>query len=255
MDNLVLEVNKLGHTFFLKDKALKVIDEVSFKLPEGNILGILGPSGCGKSTILKCVAGLIKPDVGNILIKNITPKEAQTLKKIGFAFQEESLLNWLNIKENILLPIGIGNLDSQVPSKYEELIEIIGLRKFESFYPLELSGGMKQRVVLARALITNPEILILDEPFSAIDLLTRTRLMVEFYGIIKKLNTTTIIVTHSIEEAIFMSDELIILHDRPTKIKDELKIQFESDRNYSLFGKQEFLNIVNTCRKLLMDIL
>ena len=254
MNDFVLKVNNLSHTFPSKTKSLKVIDEISISVVRGRILAILGPSGCGKSTILKCIAGLITPSNGLISIVNQTPKEAQSLKKIGIAFQESNLLSWLNIKDNILLPNKIGRQDFQDDSKYEQLIDIIGLRAFENFYPSKLSGGMKQRVALARALITNPEILLLDEPFSAIDLLTRTKLMVEFYNIIKALNSTAIIVTHSIEEAVFMSDELIILEAIPTKIKKKLDIRFNVKRDYNLLENSEYLSQVNICRKILMNM-
>jgi NitT/TauT family transport system ATP-binding protein len=253
MSDLILDVSKLSHSYYSKSKELKVIDEISFYLSKGTILGILGPSGCGKTTILKCIAGLIAPEEGNISITNQTPKQAQNSKKIGMAFQEDSLLGWLSTKENILLPLKIGSSICQRAAEYEKLIDVIGLKKFEKFYPSELSGGMKQRVVLARALITNPEILLLDEPFSAIDLLTRTRLMVEFHGIIKKLDSTTIIVTHSIEEAVFMSDRLIILENIPTKIKKQITVQFDSKRDYNLFENSEYLSKVNICRKLLIE--
>lgn len=254
MNKLSIKVKDLSYEYSSKSTNLKVIDNVSFSVDRGGILGILGASGCGKSTLLKCVAGLLKPKSGYILINERPPKIAQYRKRIGIAFQEDSLLDWLNVKENIFLPLKIGR-SLNYAHTYEKLIQIIGLKTFETFYPAQLSGGMRQRVILARALITNPEILLLDEPFSAIDMLTRTKLIIEFYNIIKALEITTILVTHSIDEAIFMSDELIVLDKIPTSILTKSKIEFNSKRDLNLFQNSDYLDKVSIFRNILMTML
>lgn len=253
MDDIVLEVNNLNFSYISNNKRFKVIDEVSFSLTKGSVLGVLGPSGCGKSTLLGCISGLFTPQDGYILIKDKAPIQAQSFKNIGISFQEDCLLSWLSVRENILLPNEIGNKVGNSSFDYSKIIDIIGLRDFENYYPDQLSGGMKQRVSLARALITNPELLLLDEPFSSIDLLTRTNLMIEFHKIIRQLKLTVVIVTHSIEEAVFMSDQLIVLESIPTKIKKRYSITFDSDRSFDLMNDPKYLEIVNSCRNLLLQ--
>lgn len=253
MSELVVKVEKLSHSYSSNEVNFNVIDEINFDLDRGQILGVLGPSGCGKSTMLKCIAGVLKPTRGKISICGFTPQKAKNQKIIGIALQENSLLDWLTVKENIMLPMKIGKDSTKAGVSYDELIKIIGLQEFENYHPIKLSGGMKQRVIMARALITSPQLLLLDEPFSAIDLLTRTKLMVEFHRIIKKLNVTTIMITHSVEEAVFMSDKLLILEKIPTKIRKNIPINFENKRDLSLYENIIYTNKVNECRKLLMN--
>lgn len=251
MNTEILQVEKLTHKYLSVDNSLPVIDNLSFSLKKRSIIGILGPSGCGKSTIIKIISGLIKPTNGTILIDNDSPSVAAQQKKIGIAFQDDNLLEWLSVKENILLPLNLGRPTRL--NSYRELIQIIGLESYENYYPSKLSGGMKQRVILARALITNPEILLLDEPFKSIDMLTRSKLMFEFYKIINHFGISVILVTHSIEEAVFMANEIFILNNRPTSIKKVLANNFKCDRDLKLLETKEFIEQTINCRHILFE--
>lgn len=248
-------VEGLAHSFISKRNSIKVIDQFSCTVNEGEILAILGPSGCGKSTILRCIAGFIKPGDGKITINAKTPEFALQHKMIGFAFQDAALLEWKTVRQNIMLPAIIGRISEHgdVNSKLENLIKLMRLDGFEHFYPSQLSGGMKQRVALARAFLLEPSLLLLDEPFGSLDLLTRSKLVVEFSKILNSNFTPTVIVTHSIEEAVFLADRVVILSPRPAKILSIIKTNRNRERSFLTFEDPEFLIKVSECRKILIN--
>ena len=248
-------IENISHTFFTKGVSIKVIDEFSLTIKTGETVAILGPSGCGKSTLLRCIASILKPTIGKVTISQKKSDTALKEKMIGFAFQEAALLDWATVEENILLPgkIGLETVDSTLLSqRVKELIEIMNLVGFEKFYPMQLSGGMKQRVALARALLLKPSLLLLDEPFGSLDLLTRSNLIVEFNKILSNLNIPTIIVTHSIEEAVFLADKVLILSPRPCKIIAEIYPELDKDKSFDLFDRVDFITKVAECRKVLI---
>lgn len=191
--NEVLKVNNLSKTFYTKDGELEVLKNINFTLNEGEILTFLGPSGSGKSTILNILTGLLTPSEGNFFIDGT----------VGYMFQKDHLLEWRNVMDNVLIGLEIQNKKS---SKYidfvEKLLKTYGLWDFRSMYPKELSGGMRQRVALIRTLAVNPDVLLLDEPFSALDYQTRILVSDDIYKIIKNENKSTILVTHDISEDI-----------------------------------------------------
>lgn len=213
MNKKILEIKNLSKTYYTKEKEILAIDNISFPLEEESITAIIGPSGCGKSTLLNIIGSLENKTKGEIIFNKKTPR-------IGYMFQNDCLFPWLNVLDNCL--IGLKIKKELTKEKKEEVISLLknyGLKDFIYSYPTNLSGGMKQRVALIRTLATNPDILLLDEPFSALDFETRLRVSDDVYKIIKKEKKTTIIITHDIEEAIAFSEQVIVLSKRPTKIK------------------------------------
>ncbi|WP_331671570.1 ABC transporter ATP-binding protein, partial [Clostridioides difficile] len=218
-DNIV-EVKNINMNFYTKEGELEVLKDVNFNLKEGEILTLLGPSGSGKSTILNILTNLLKPTSGDIKITG----------NIGYMFQKDNLLEWRNIMDNITIGLEIqGKKDKKSLDRVESLLKTYGLWDFRSMYPKELSGGMRQRVALIRTLSVNPDILLLDEPFSALDYQTRLLVCDDVYSIIKNENKSTILVTHDIGEAISISDKVAILSKRPATIKNIYDIELNMD--------------------------
>lgn len=217
LTNIILSVNNLSKTYYSLDSETKVLDNISFNVNKGDFIGIIGPSGCGKSTILNILSNLDKKYEGSIKVKENV--------KIGYMFQEDALFPWLTIYDNAILGLKIAKeLNKNNIDYVTSMLKKYDLYNFKDKYPYELSGGMKQRLALIRTLALKPDILILDEPYSALDYQTRLNVGNDVYKIIKDENKTVIIVTHDIEEAISMCSKIIILSNRPAKIKKEIDI-------------------------------
>lgn len=245
MDKLTLShVNMNYHTIQSETEALK---DISFSVKSGEFISIVGPSGCGKSTILNLISGLLFPSKGNILIDN--KKITGPSSKIGYMFQKDQLFGWLTVWNNVLLGLKILHKvnDSNIEN-VKKLLSNYNLLDFKDFYPDQLSGGMRQRVALIRTLALNPEILLLDEPFSALDYQSRLKASDEIYTIIKQENKTAIMVTHDIAEAISMSNRIIILSKRPAIIKNILESDLCRKYNSPLKAREapEFRLYFNT---------
>lgn len=218
----IVDVKNLTKNFYNKDGEIQVLNDINFSLNEGEILTLLGPSGSGKSTILNILTELLKPTSGKV---NITGN-------IGYMFQKDHLLEWRTIMDNILIGLEIQKKKTpEAISRIERLLKTYGLWDFRNMYPKELSGGMRQRVALIRTLAVNPDILLLDEPFSALDYQTRILVSDDVYKIIRNEGKSAILVTHDISEAISMSDKIAVLSKRPATIKSiytiDLKIPGE----------------------------
>lgn len=212
----MVEVKDLNMNFYTMDGELQVLKDVNFTVEEGEILALLGPSGSGKSTLLNILTKLLKPTSGEVDIKG----------KIGYMFQRDHLLEWRTIMDNITIALEIQkNLTDEAKEKIESLLKAYDLWDFRNRYPRELSGGMRQRVALIRTLSINPDILLLDEPFSALDYQTRILVSDDITKIIKRERKTTILVTHDISEAISMGDKVAVLSKRPAKIKSTYDIK------------------------------
>lgn len=223
--NALLEIKNIGLTYQTLKSETEAIKNISFCVNQGEFVSIVGPSGCGKTTILSMIAGLLKPTSGEILIEN--EKVSKITTNVGYMLQRDNLFEWLSVYQNVCVGIKI-NKNRNCLSKEEllSLIEKYGLSGFEKSKPAELSGGMRQRVSLIRTLALNPKILLLDEPFSALDYQTRLSVQNDIHSIIKSENKTAILVTHDISEAISMSDKIIILTKRPGTIKKIIPIDF-----------------------------
>jgi ABC-type nitrate/sulfonate/bicarbonate transport system ATPase subunit len=209
---------------------LVVHDGIQFVVKENEFLCVCGPSGCGKTTLLDILSGLLKPTGGSVLLdgESVDPKK----HSISFVFQEPSTLPWLTVWENIATGLKIKKLPrNEIRKKVDEVIRIVGLGGFENFYPHQISGGMKQRVSIARAFATDADLILMDEPFVSLDQPTRERMQQEVLDIWKNLRRTIVFVTHNLEEAVFLGDRVITLSQKPTKIKADLKIDLPRPRD------------------------
>jgi NitT/TauT family transport system ATP-binding protein len=221
------------------DREVSALDKVSFGVDENEFVSIIGPSGCGKTTLLKIVAGLIRPDTGQIEFSGM-----QERPKAVMVFQDQGLLPWLTVLDNI----GLGLELQRVPKaiRREQVLEFmkrVRLDGFENYYPHELSGGMRQRVALARAFLTNPDILLMDEPFGSLDAQTRIILQEELLNIWRTEQKTVLFVTHDIDEAILLSDRVLVLTDRPGKIQEIIKIPLGRPRDLKIKDSPAFIEI------------
>ena len=207
----IVKVNNLCKNFFTKEGELEVLKNISFTLNQGEIISLLGPSCSGKSTILNVLTNLIEPTSGEVIVNG----------SVGYMFQKDHLLEWRNIMDNITLGLEIQkSKDSKSIERVENLLKTYGLWEFRNIYPKELSGGMRQRVALIRTLAVDPDIILLDEAFSALDYQTRLLVSDDVYRIIKNEGKSAILVTHDISEGISMSDKVVVLSKRPATVKD-----------------------------------
>jgi len=234
---------------------LHVLDKISFNVEEGKFVSIIGPSGCGKTTLLKILGSLIKPTKGEVKVRNNDIKIALEKREFGFVFQNPVLLPWRTVLQNVQLPLEIlGKKDSQkIPKK---LLKVVGLEGFENFYPNELSGGMQQRVAIARALTFEPSILLMDEPFGALDEITRNHMNLELLRMWEEEKTTIssiIFVTHSVPEAVFLSDKVIVLSKRPAKIEKIVDINLPRPRKIEMKYSKKYIKLIEWLRKILKE--
>jgi ABC-type nitrate/sulfonate/bicarbonate transport system ATPase subunit len=233
----ILIVRDLSMTFPDTNGGLHALDDVSFEVCPREFIAVLGPSGSGKSTLLRILAGLLEPTGGSIHFAD------GDSPRIGMVFQQANLMPWRTVIENIELPLELDGMNKEsARSKAQELIELVGLQGFEENWPRELSGGMAQRVAIARALIHDPDILLLDEPFGSLDALTRERMWTELSRIWQMRQKTVIMVTHSINESLFLADRVLVFTQRPGKIKLDFKVDLPRPRNDEMrytahFGK------------------
>ena len=224
MENILLKINNLSKNYHTKKNEIIAIKDLSFDIYKNEILSIVGPSGCGKSTLLSILSGLETKTSGNIIKKYNY--------KIGYMLQTDSLFPWLTVLENTLIGLDIENKKNKENiNNVINLLKKYGLYEFKDSYPNNLSGGMKQRVALIRTLATNPDLILLDEPFSALDYQTRLALSNDMYNIIKNENKTAILITHDIAEAISVSSRVIVLTKRPCTIKSIYNIKLDNQNN------------------------
>ncbi len=221
-----LDVIDVSHIYFSKESTTTALLDVSFTVDKGEFISLLGPSGCGKTTLLSIISGLIEPTVGTITLEN--ERVGTNNRHIGYMLQQDYLFPWKTIEENILLGLKLmSRLDQQTRKTALALLEKMGLYNVEDKYPKELSGGMRQRVALVRTLATEPKVLLLDEPFSALDFQTKLKLEDLVFNTLKQFNKTAILVTHDIGEAIAMSDRIYLFSKRPGTIVREFTVPDE----------------------------
>lgn len=224
----IVSLNNVNLTYQSLEGETPALENINIDVSDGEFIGIVGPSGCGKTTILSLLAGLMKPTGGQVLIEG--KKVEGPSSKVGYMLQQDHLFEWRTILQNVMLGLEIMKRDDEENrEKVLQLLDTYGLADFRNHYPQQLSGGMRQRVALIRTLATNPKILLLDEPFSALDYQTRLALSDEVGNIIRQKKKTALLVTHDISEAISMSDRVIVLTKRPAAVKNTYAIKLTSD--------------------------
>jgi NitT/TauT family transport system ATP-binding protein len=228
-------------------------DNVSFAVDRGGFLSVLGPSGCGKSTLLRVVADLIDPSKGSVSIFGMPPRQARLQRSLGFVFQDAALLPWRTALQNVELPLEVGGargLPSGQPTP-RELMKLVGLEGWENSLPHELSGGMRQRVSIARALLGGPRLLLMDEPFGALDEITRDRLNEELRRIWLETGTTILFVTHSVYEAMFLGEQVMVMSANPGRVRDIVPVDLPRGRDSKIRETDGFVKLAGRLRDLL----
>jgi sulfonate transport system ATP-binding protein len=238
--SIVLDIDHLNKTFDTPQGSVQALRNIKLQVKQGEFVTIIGPSGCGKSTLLKIIAGLDIAHNGQVLLEN-RQVERPSIDK-GFIFQEHRLFPWLNVEKNIAADFSLSK--PEVRRQVDELIEIVRLQGFEKAFPRELSGGMSQRVAIARALLRNPKVLLLDEPFGALDAFTRSHMQEVLLDIWQQNKTTMILVTHDIDEAVFLANRVVIMDPRPGTIRKIVAVDLPYPRKKSSISFQEFRRIV-----------
>jgi NitT/TauT family transport system ATP-binding protein len=251
---VAISVESVEKTFTGK-RPVTALDRVSFDIPVGTFVSLIGPSGCGKSTLLRLVAGLTGTTGGRITVNGIEPIEARRRRQFGIVFQSPVLFDWRTVAANIALPLQItGRPKAEIDSRVTELAELVGLSEFVSHHPYELSGGMQQRVAIARALSFEPPFLLMDEPFGALDMITRDRMATELLRIWSSTpGTTVMFITHSIPEAIMLSDRVVVMSARPGRATRIVDIDLPRPRTEAVRESPEFFALDTELRRLLIE--
>lgn len=232
-------------------ESINAIEQVSLDIARGEFISLVGPSGCGKSTLLKIIGRLLPPSAGQVRYRGIPVGELRP--RLGMVFQESLLLPWRTVLDNIMLPIEVMRLDPKAGRQRAlDLLHMVGLDGFEQKYPFELSGGMQQRASIARALVSEPELLLMDEPFGALDALTREQMAQELQDIWSRTRKTVVFVTHSISEAVYLSDRVIVMSGRPSRIADDVEITLPRPRSLDMMTDPAFGTYVSRIRRQLL---
>ena len=249
-DRDLIVIDRVSHTFDTNSGKLQVLDQLTLSVPENGFTAIVGPSGCGKSTVTRLVAGLLKPDIGSVWLQG--GKVTSPRATVGMACQNPVLLEWRSILKNVMLPLEIVPNDLNQATREKrarDLLKLVGLAGFEDKRPSELSGGMRQRASLCRALVHRPEVLILDEPFGALDAFTREDLWMIMHRLRKEEPFTGVLITHDLRESIFLADEVIVLSGRPATVQYQQALTQRSPRSLDQLYTPEATELLNILRE------
>jgi NitT/TauT family transport system ATP-binding protein len=244
----MLRVDGVAHTFVGPGGALETLAPVTFQVRNGEFVCLVGPSGCGKSTLLRIMAGLLRPTHGTVSLDGVVIREPQ--RRIGLVFQQSNLMPWRSVLDNLALPLELEGFNRQTRSaQATAVLDRVGLTGFAQAFPAELSGGMAQRVAIGRALIQNPDVLLLDEPFGALDALTREQMQLELMRLWAAERKTALMVTHSITEAVFVADRVLVMSQRPGRIRAEFDVPLSRPRRLDMIHEAPFGALVRQIRE------
>ncbi len=246
----VVEINDLALTFQTADGPVHALADVNLQINHADFVSFIGPSGCGKTTLLRVIADLEQATAGQISVNGLDPHEARLRRDYGYVFQAPALYPWRNVEQNIHLPLEIMGYDKKERHRRaRQYLELVNLKGFEGKYPWQLSGGMQQRVSIARALSFEPELLLMDEPFGALDEITRDHLNEQLLRLWEKTDKTVIFVTHSITEAVFLSSRIVVMSPRPGRIIDIIDCDLPRDRSLDIRDDPAFIDIAHRVRE------
>jgi NitT/TauT family transport system ATP-binding protein len=247
--NAVIDIDRLSLTFVTNDGPVEALSQIDLRVNRGEFVSLIGPSGCGKTTLLRVIADLEQPTRGSISVNGMSPAEARQRRAYGYVFQAPALYPWRTIARNVALPLEVMGLDRAERARRIKLnLELVNLTGFDRKYPWQLSGGMQQRVSIARALAVEPDLLLMDEPFGALDEIVRDHLNEQLLQLWAKTDKTVVFVTHSIPEAVFLSTKIVVMTPRPGKIHDVIESDLPRARNLDIRETPEFLKIAHRVR-------
>ena len=250
-----IRVDNVSKIFGRGDEAVTALDGVSFDVPQGSFVSLLGPSGCGKSTMLRLLAGLQECSSGEIVVEGCSPVEMRKRREFGIVFQQPVLFDWRTVEQNVALPLQImGRSRDEIKERTAELLALVGLSGFRKHRPWQLSGGMQQRVAIARALTFAPPFLLMDEPFGALDMMTRERMQTELLSIwARNPGTTVIFITHSISEALLLSDRIVVMSARPGRVMSLIDVDLPRPRTDAIRESKSFVEVEADIRQLIFS--
>ncbi|MFA5120395.1 MAG: ABC transporter ATP-binding protein [Zavarzinia sp.] len=247
---LVVDIQNLSLTFETKDGPVYALSEVNLEIARGDFVSFIGPSGCGKTTLLRVIADLERATAGTISVNGMTPAAARMERSYGYVFQAAALYPWRSIERNVTLPLEIMGLPAaERRLRAKKYLDLVNLSGFERKFPWQLSGGMQQRASIARALCFEPDLLLMDEPFGALDEIVRDHLNEQLLRLWDKTGKTVVFVTHSIPEAVFLSSKIVVMSPRPGRIIDVIESDFPRDRSLDIRETPEFLKIAHRVRE------
>jgi NitT/TauT family transport system ATP-binding protein len=252
-----IQVEGVEAAYTTPGRRLVALADIDLRVEQGEFVSIIGPSGCGKSTLLRLIGGLQQPTRGSVLIDGEPPRASQRAKQVGFVFQDASLLPWRSVIDNVSLPLEVNRVRGATGPAAERLVDLVGLTAFRDYYPHQLSGGMQQRVAMARALVTAPSLLLMDEPFGALDEITRSSMRYELLRIWRseafERTCTVLFVTHSITEAVILSDRVIVLTPQPGRLAQVIDIDLPRPRDEEIELSPRFLEYARELRLVLRE--
>jgi NitT/TauT family transport system ATP-binding protein len=250
----IVETDKLSLVYQAADKPVVALSEVSLSVREGDFVSLIGPSGCGKTTLLRVIADLERPTAGSITVAGTTPEQARLDRLYGYVFQAPALYPWRSIERNVMLPLEIMGLPREERhARARAQLDLVGLAGFEKKFPWQLSGGMQQRASIARALALQPKLLLMDEPFGALDEITRDHLNLHLTQLWRQMGKTCVFVTHSISEAVFLSTRIVVMSPRPGRILDVIDCDLPRERTLDMRETPEFAAIAHRVREGLKE--
>ena len=246
----VIEARQLSLTFPTRDGSVQALADVDIAIEPGEFVSLIGPSGCGKTTLLRAIADLEQPTSGELRVNGMAPEDARRARAYGYVFQAPALYPWRTVERNVMLPLEImGVPRAERRERTQRWLEVVGLTGFERKYPWQLSGGMQQRVSIARALSFDPALLLMDEPFGALDEITRDHLNDQLHRLWRRTRRTVVFVTHSIAEAVYLSTRIVVMSPRPGRILEVIDSTLPPDRELDLREAPEFARIAHHVRK------